>query len=110
MLTGGKLDMTASNGDCLVCGRNVKSLVEDRVLLGSTTRADKLHAFALLQCGYCGHIQKALDENWYVAMNGLYERHYDDYRVVGRQVNFVGGKIVDRDRLAVRKLDSLLDL
>jgi 2-polyprenyl-3-methyl-5-hydroxy-6-metoxy-1,4-benzoquinol methylase len=95
---------------CLVCRGPTKALAEGQILCGGTTRADKLYPFALAQCDQCGHIQKLLNADWHAAMDGLYERHYEDYRVVGRQVNFVNGKIVDRDGLAVRKLDSLIGL
>jgi 2-polyprenyl-3-methyl-5-hydroxy-6-metoxy-1,4-benzoquinol methylase len=100
-----------TNASCLACrGSSLRDLVEGRILQGSTTKADALHAFQLLQCQDCGHVQKALNADWHAAMDGLYERHYEDYRVVGRQVNFVEGKIVNRDGLAVRKLDALLAL
>jgi SAM-dependent methyltransferase len=78
--------------------------------MGGTTKADRLHKFRLSQCRVCGHVQKELNEDWHAAMDGLYERHYHDYRIVGRQVNFVSGKIVGRDGLAVRKLDELIGL
>lgn len=103
--------MTISQASCLICrGTALEDLVQGRILEGATTKADSLHPFQLLQCRDCGHIQKSLNADWYAAMDGLYERHYEDYRVVGRQVNFVEGKIVNRDGLAVRKLDAILGL
>ena len=103
--------MTVSDATCLICrGTVLQDLVQGRILRGATTKADALHPFRLMQCRDCGHVQKALNADWHAAMDGLYERHYDDYRVVGRQVNFVGGKIVNRDGLAVQKLDAMLAL
>jgi SAM-dependent methyltransferase len=102
--------MTGRDDGCIVCGASaLREIGANGPLLGSTTKADALHPFQLRQCLSCGHVQKALNAEWLASMDGLYERHYDEYRVVGRQVNFVDGKIVSRDGLAVRKLASLLD-
>jgi SAM-dependent methyltransferase len=102
--------MTRTEGACIVCGGTLNNLAPGHVLEGSTTRADALYRLQLYQCQTCGHVQKALNQDWHAAMDGLYERHYDDYRIIGRQVNFVDGKIVSRDGLAVRNLESLLSL
>lgn len=100
-----------SKSRCIVCGNtSLAPLAVERQLMGSTTRADSLYPFTLLHCTLCGHIQKDLDSAWYACLDGLYLRHYDDYRVIGRQVNYVGGKIVDRDHDAAVKLDTLLGL
>jgi SAM-dependent methyltransferase len=96
---------------CIVCGgTSLAPLACERRLTGSTTRANSLYPFTLLHCESCGLIQKDLDPTWHECLEGLYTRHYDDYRVVGRQVNYVGGKIVDRDDDSTVKLDRLLDL
>jgi SAM-dependent methyltransferase len=63
-----------------------------------------------MHCPRCGLIQKALDREWHAALDGLYDRHYEDYRVVGRQIGFVDGKVVCRHDIAAAKLDDLLNL
>jgi trans-aconitate methyltransferase len=96
---------------CLACkATSLSDLTPGADRLGSTTRADGLHPFRLMHCPRCGLIQKSLDREWRAALDGLYDRHYEDYRVLGRQIGFVDGKVVGRDELAAAKLDDLLNL
>ena len=96
---------------CLACKAvPLNALTPDANHLGSTTRADGLHPFRLMHCPRCGLIQKSLDREWHAALDGLYDRHYEDYRVIGRQIGFVDGKVVGRDGVAAAKLDDLLNL
>ncbi len=93
---------------CILCGgASLEQLTGRHELTGATSLGDALHPFTLLQCRGCGHVQKDLDKAWHDCMNDLYER---DYKFVGRHVNYVDGKIVNRDTLAVRKLDEMLSL
>jgi SAM-dependent methyltransferase len=93
---------------CLVCGcTSMQPLALGRVLSGATTRGDALYPFCLQQCTECAHVQKALNADWYAGMCDLYER---DYQFVGRHINCVDGKVVNRDNLAAERLDDLLGL
>ncbi len=96
---------------CLSCdAAPLNTLTPGANHFGSTTRADELHPLRLLHCPRCGLIQKSLDHHWHAALDGLYDRHYEDYRVIGRQIGFVDGNVVGRDGVAAAKLDDLLNL
>jgi 2-polyprenyl-3-methyl-5-hydroxy-6-metoxy-1,4-benzoquinol methylase len=96
---------------CIVCRQApLEPLRFGAGLSGVTTRADALYPFQLLHCPQCGLVQKALDADWHRAMDGLYDRHYVDNQVLGRQIGIADGTVVGRDGVAAAKLDSLLAL
>jgi len=97
--------------NCILCeSKGLRDLSRGSVLEGATSRADGVYPFYLVQCEWCGHVQKVLDDTWKSAMSSLYNRDYGVAKIAGRQIESVDGQIVSRDTLAVRKISDLLNL
>ena len=61
--------------NCIICGHSTK-----KVLIPVNTcvapMGNKLVNFSLLECKFCGHLQKKIDKNWLKGIKNLYEKKY----------------------------------
>lgn len=94
-----------SNLSCLLCKGKLVAIVQG--LPGATSRADVIYPFTLYKCSVCGHLQKDVGPQYQNIMRDLYGQNLE---LLGRKVNVVDGKVVNRANCLVQALIKVLNL
>lgn len=92
--------------NCIICKNQTINLKIPN-LKSVIPMGDKLSKFILLQCGYCGHIQKKIDVVWKKSIKNLYSQKYF---FLGKHISIEKKKVINRNDQSVNLISKSLKL